>query len=139
MTYGLASEALDAAFHYVADRADALVLCDGVPASGEAAVASTAQGGCGLGAVAMSTGVGGGDYCIDAGEVSGRRLSVAAQHAVPVSGTGLASHVALVQTSEKRLLLSTRLTQPIAVVEGGVVALEGFDHEIEGPSPSGDR
>lgn len=134
MKLGVSNDAIDAALTFVADRADALVLCDGPPADGAAAMRTVSDGGCGLGAVAMSTGVGGGDYAVDDGDVPGRKLTIAAQHAIPVSTTGLASHLALVETRAQRLLLTTRLAAPIAVVEGAAVGVEGFDHEIQDPT-----
>lgn len=126
-------DALDAAFAFIADRADALTLCDGPPGDGVEAATSISRGGRALGAVAMSTGLGHGDYTVASGDVSGRKLTVAAQDAVMVSQTGLATHVALIETAAERLLLVTRLSTPVAVVEGSCVALEEFDDEIQDP------
>lgn len=81
----------------------------------------------------MSRGLGRGDYAIADGETSGRRLVVSRQDGVLIAETGVADHVALIDTNDQALLLVTALSEPVSVAAGGVVAVESFDDEIGDP------
>ncbi|MEM9956527.1 MAG: hypothetical protein ACFB0F_09345 [Neomegalonema sp.] len=125
--------ALDAAFGYIADNADLLVLCEGAPDTFADAANPKADGGRRLGSVTMAIGVGNGDFDLADGHVSGRRLMVAGQDGVAIADTGTADHVALLDATQAQLLLTTTLRDPVQVVAGDVISLDGFDDEIQDP------
>ncbi|MEO1330340.1 MAG: hypothetical protein AAFW46_11810 [Pseudomonadota bacterium] len=129
----LSHRALDAAFAYVADRADRLVLCAGAPADYEAAARPPGEGGLRLGAIEMSRGLGQGDFSVADGSASGRKLIVARQEGVPIETDGCADHVALIDQPGRALLLVTALARPLDLEAGRVVSIDAFEDEIGDP------
>lgn len=76
--------------------------------------------------------VGGGDFSIAAGDVSGRKVTIAAKAGVPVTTAGTANHVALVDTAGGRLLyVTTCPDQQLAA--GGEVNFDSWSVEIGAP------
>lgn len=98
-----------------------LMVCSGQPANfaGIAAVA--------LADVIMTAGDGNGDYTIANGDVSGRKLTVLQQSAIPIDSSGTATHVSIDDGST--LLLVTTCTSQ-ALTAGGTVTVPAFDLEI---------
>ncbi|MEO1293280.1 MAG: hypothetical protein AAFV62_10685, partial [Pseudomonadota bacterium] len=88
MAKSVSHAALDAAFSYIADRADRLVLCAGAPDSFTEATTDLGSGGKHLGGIPMAAGIGNGDYALGAGTASGRKLTVARQDGIPVAASG---------------------------------------------------
>lgn len=115
---------MDAALGIV-DNATRLVVTSAQPANfaGIAAVA--------LADVTMTAGAGNGDYVLANGDVSGRKLTVQAQSAVPIDTSGTATHVCLDDGST--LIYVTTCTSQ-ALTSGGTVDVPAFDVEIADPS-----
>lgn len=115
---------MDAALGIV-DNATRLVVCSGQPANfaGIAAVA--------LADVTMTAGAGNGDYVLANGDVSGRKLTVQAQTAVPIDTTGTATHVTL--DDGTTLLYVTTCTSQ-ALTAAGTVDVPAWDIEIADPT-----
>lgn len=73
------------------------------------------------------------DYALANGDTSGRKITVASKAAVPVSVSGTATHVALVDTVNSVLKLVT--TSPsTAVTSGGTVDVGTWKDEIQAPA-----
>lgn len=98
-----------------------MMVCSGQPANfaGIAAVA--------LADVTLTAGDGNGDYTIGNGDVSGRKLTVAQQSAIPIDSSGTATHVSI--DDGATLLLVTTCTSQ-ALTAGGTVTVPAFDLEI---------
>jgi len=115
---------MDAALGVV-DNATRLVVTSAQPANfaGIAAVA--------LADVTMTAGAGNGDYTLANGDTSGRKLTVAAQSAVPIDSSGTATHVCL--DDGTTLLYCTTCTSQ-ALTAAGTVDVPAWDIEIADPS-----
>lgn len=102
------------------------VVCSGQPANfaGIAAVA--------LADVVLTAGDGNGDYVIANGDVSGRKVTVGAQAAVPVDASGSATHVAL-DDGTTLLQVTTCTTQ--ALTSGNTVNVPAYDVEFADVTP----
>ena len=134
MVKSLSANALDAAWEYVAARANLLSLCAGAPADAAEASGLVSAGGKSLATTTLTEGAGGADFSVSQGLTSGRRLVVTAQTAVPVAETGTVDHVALIDTSAGELLAVTELTETEAVTSGDVISVKAFGGEIRDPS-----
>lgn len=106
--------------------ADMLHVCSGQPANyaGIAAVE--------LASVALTAGAGNGDYTLANGDSSGRKLTVGAQSAVSITGSGDATHVALSDGSSTLIYVTTCTTQTLT--SGGTVDVPSWDIEVADPS-----
>ncbi len=93
-------EVMDVALNDIANNGNMLHLVSQAPAA-YADVATYS-----LGAVALVTGDGNGDYTVQNGQVSGRRLTLA-QKAVPGSANGVANHAVVVDTVNQTILAIT--------------------------------
>lgn len=118
-------DVLDAALAEVA-TATRMVVASGQPANfaGIAAVA--------LADVVLTAGAGNGDYTLANGDVSGRKLTVAAQNAVPVDSTGTATHVCL--DDGTTLLQVTTCTSQV-LTAGNTVNVPAYDIEFADVTP----
>lgn len=72
------------------------------------------------------------DFALAPGDVSGRKVSVAARAEVPVVESGIADHVALVSTMSSNLLYVTTCP-PQALVAGGTVDFGSWSIELSDP------
>ncbi len=73
-----------------------------------------------------------GDFSLANGDVSGRKLVVAAKSGLTVAAAGTADHVALLDVANARLLYVT--TCPVQVLpSGGTVNIAGWTIEIGDP------
>lgn len=72
------------------------------------------------------------DFALGAGDVSGRKVTVAAKSGLPVLAGGTANHVALLDTAASRLLYVTTCPDQ-AVAPGGTVTIAGWAIEIADP------
>lgn len=133
MAKSLTSNALDAALSYVAARGDLMTLCAGAPADAAEAMSLVSAGGKALGSVSLAEGIGGGDFSIADGLVSGRRLVVGTQSAVALSETGTVDHIALVDTEFAELLIVTPVTEVQPVTSGEIISVRAFGGEIGTP------
>lgn len=134
MTKTVLDAALDAALDYIASRADLLTLCVGAPASYFEATTLTSSGGKMVTSSPLIEGSGGGDFAIEAGVPTGRRLTVAARAPLDAQVAGTVDHVALVDQDNGVLLTVTELSEPVAMVPGDVVAMKSFSQEIAAPA-----
>lgn len=75
----------------------------------------------------------GSDFSKANGDVSGRKVTVGAQSAVPIDSSGTADHVALVRTADSTLLYVTTVPSQ-ALTSGGTVDVGAWDIEIADPS-----
>lgn len=113
---------MDAALDYIAGSTvmHACTTLDATPTLAEVQAASLAD-------VAMA----GGDFTKDDGDVSGRKLTVAAKSAVDVDASGDAVDIALVDGSVVRYV--TTCTQQ-TLTQGNTVNFPAWDIEIADPS-----
>lgn len=98
-----------------------MLACSSLPS--DRATALTAA----LADVAMVTG----DFTLAAGDVSGRKVIVAAKSAVPIDSNGSATHVALIDGT--RLLYATTCTLKV-LASGDQVNIPTWDAEIQAPA-----
>ncbi len=121
MAKWVANEVLDSALAVIASATD-MVALSGQPVSFGAAMAGR------LAQASLSPS----DFVIAAGDVSGRKVTVAAKTDVSVTSGGNADHVALVDRSSNRLLYVT--TCPVqALSAGGAVNFASWAVEIGAP------
>ena len=64
----------------------------------------------------------------------GRKVTMSAISNGTVTGTGVATHYAIVDTNNSRLLVTGSLTQQQSVTSGNTFSLEGLDVGIPDPS-----
>ena len=134
MVKSLSTNALDAALDYIATRADLMTLCAGAPADAGEAAGLVGAGGKALATVALTEGAGGADFAIGDAQTNGRRLTIAAQSAVPVAEAGTIDHVALIDTTGGELLAVADLTEVQAVSAGEIISVKAFGGEILAPA-----
>jgi len=126
MAKALSDATLDATLGYIASS-NILHICSAQPANyaGIAAVS--------LADVAVTPGDGAGDFTIANGDVSGRKLTVAAQTAVTVDSTGTANHLVLALSSDSTLRAVTTFTGQ-ALTAGNTIDVAAFDIELQDPA-----
>lgn len=109
-------------------EADTLYVCSTQPTNfaGIAAVA--------LADVAVTPGVGNGDFTVSNGDTSGRKLTVAAQNSVEVDATGTAGHIVLADAANSTLLHVTTCTSQ-SLTDGNTVNIPAYDIEILDVTP----
>lgn len=120
--------ALDAALAYIADNGSRMDICATQPTTYLEATSTNS-----LGNVALTVGAGNGDYTIANGDVSGRKLTVAAQTGVSIDTSGTADHVAITDGTDT-LLLVTTLSASQSVTSGNTADVATFDQEVEDAS-----
>lgn len=117
---------IDAALNVIAGSIQE-ILCEGEPADFTDATTLKGSGGKGLAIVSTDPG----DFAIADGDVSGRKVTVAAQTGVPVTGAdGTGNHIALVSGS---VLLYVTTSPDHAVSNGGTVDIGQWDAELLDP------
>lgn len=118
----------DAALDNIADNANELCVCSQEPASYTEAHATYK-----LASVAMTVGDGNGDYTIQEGQTSGRRITVAEQANISISASGDATHVVLTDTVNQLIKqVTTCSTQ--ALTAGGTVTVPSYNWELRDPA-----
>jgi hypothetical protein len=118
----VAAEVLDAALQRVAG-ATGMFAVSGQPTSYAEALAGK------LAEAALAAG----DFLLAPGDLSGRKVTVAGKSEVSVTGSGVADHVALVDTVGSRLLYVTTCPAQ-AVSVGGTVSFDPWSVEIGAPA-----
>lgn len=68
------------------------------------------------------------------GDTSGRKVTLAAISGASVSGTGTATHYAISDTSNTRLLVTGSLSASQSVTSGNTFSLNAVDIELNDPS-----
>jgi len=115
------SDVLDGALNIV-KSATSMVALSGQPATYAAAVAGK------LCESALTTG----DFTLAAGDVSGRKVTVAAKSGLSVAAAGTADHVALLDPATSRLLYVTTCPAQ-ALPAGGTVSFAAWSVEVNTP------
>ena len=116
---------MDAAFDVI-DLADVLRVCsvlDSTPTHAEIVTATLAS-------VAITPGT---DFTKSDGDVSGRKVRVAAKAAVPITASGTAEQIALTTTSGSVVRYVTTCTSQV-LTSGGTVDIPVWDIEIGDPT-----
>lgn len=110
----------DAAHNLTKGGTTKMVLCSAQPTTYAEANATFK-----LGEVAMVTG----DYTLANGDVSGRKMTIAAKAGVPITVTGTGNHVAVIDTVATALRLVTTCPAQ-AVGSGGTADIATWKHEL---------
>lgn len=118
------NDVFDAAHNYVKDNCTKITLCSQEPTTFAEANATYA-----LADVTVDSS----DFTIADGDVSGRKLTVAAQSGVTVDTSGTSNHVALLDVANSKLLRVTTHTAQ-ALTSGNTADIAAFDFELEDAS-----
>lgn len=108
--------------NHVVNNCNEMILCDAEPADRAAAIADARA------RVTMTSG----DFSLANGDVSGRKLVVAAKTGQNVTNSGAYNHVALVSGTE--LLIVSTATETKNLNNGGTVDVVTWDYELRDPS-----
>ena len=116
---------MDAALDFVAGS-NSMIVCSAQPTTYAEATATYA-----LADVALA----GGDFTKANGDSSGRKTTVAAKNSVLIDASGTATHVALVDTGNSRLVYVTTCTsQALTANASNTVNIPAWDIEIGDPT-----
>lgn len=124
MAKSVHNDVLDTALNIIKNNCNKMTLCSQEPttyAEGNATYA--------LADVAMVSG----DFTVADGDTNGRKLTVAAKNTVPVDTTGTGNHIALLDTTNSRLLYVTTNTGQ-AVVSGNNINIGSWKLELADPT-----
>lgn len=114
---------IDVMFDYVA-QCDRMSVCSGEPANYAAISGVT------LATVNMTPNT---DYVKAAGDVSGRKTTVAAKNGVNVTGTGTATHIVLWLSTDSTMRYVTMCTSQ-ALTSGNTVNIPAWKIEVQDPT-----
>ena len=117
---------LDASLNEIKTKCTLMTVCAGEPLTFAAANVGGANF---LADVAMASG----DFIISNGDISGRKVAVAAKSGVTVVNTGTADHVALLDTVNSVLLYVTTTTA-LGLTASSSLTFGTWDVEIADPS-----
>lgn len=81
----------------------------------------------------VTPGDGNGDFTIGDGDTDGRKVTVAQQADVPIDASGDATHVALVDDTNSKLIYVTTCTLQ-SLTSGGTVTVPAWDVEVADPT-----
>ncbi len=115
-------DVIDAALNTIKNNAVRMVLLASQPASYAAAVSDK------LAEAVMASG----DFTLAAGDIDGRKVTVAAKNNQSILVSGSANHVALLDTTNSRLLYVTTCPAT-SLVQGGTVNIAAWAVEIGAP------
>lgn len=124
MAKSVHNDVLDAALAYIDANCTRITVCNAQP--------TTYTEGNSTFALADVT-VDGTDFAIADGDTSGRKVTTSAQSSVPVDTSGTATHIALLDVSNSKLLYVTTCTSQ-ALTSGNTVNLPAWDIEIADPT-----
>jgi hypothetical protein len=113
---------LDAALDYLSTNGTRYDICSAQPAN-YAGIAAVTLG---------TTTLVGGDYTKANGDVSGRKVTVAAKNGISITATGTANHVAI-SNGSNNLIYVTTLASNQSVTSGNTADIASFKVEIENP------
>lgn len=114
---------LDAMLDVIADAVDRIDICSTQPTTYAEATSTYT-----LGNVAVTLGDGGGDWTIGNGDTSGRKLTLAQQTGVSITGSGSAQHIAGTNGTDTLYFVTTCTSQ--SVTSGNTATINTFDIEI---------
>lgn len=121
-------DVLDTLLSAIADNTKRITVCSQQPTTYTEGNSTYA-----LADVTTTEGTGGGDFSIANGDTSGRKLTVAQQADVPIDASGTATHVALLDVDNSKLLAVATCTSQ-ALTSGNTVTIPAFDIEVSDPS-----
>ena len=124
MAKSIHNDVLDAALEYIESTGDEINVCSAQPTTYAEAHATYM-----LAQHTMTDA----DYTVGDGDSSGRKVAVAQQADITITNSGTATHVAITDTGESKLLLVTTCTSQ-ALTSGNTVTVPTFDDEIADPS-----
>lgn len=81
----------------------------------------------------LTPGNGNGDFTIGDGDASGRKLTVAQQGPLAIDASDTATHIAITDTANSKLLAVTTCTGQ-SLTSGGTVTVPAFDIEVADPT-----
>lgn len=116
--------AIDAMLAVIANAVDRIDICSTQPTTYTEATSTYS-----LGNVAVTLGVGGGDWTAANGDVSGRKLTLAEQTGVSIGTSGSAQHIAGTDGTSTLWFVTTCTTQ--SVTSGNTATIQTFDIEIQ--------
>lgn len=117
-------DVLDAALNHIKNNATLMVACSDEPTNYTEATSTYA-----LADVAITSS----DLTIGAGDVDGRKLTVAQKDDVQVDTSGNATHVALLDVSNQEVLLVTTCDE-VALSDTGTVDFPSWTYTIRKPT-----
>lgn len=117
------ADVLDAALNHIKANCTMQVVCSAMPTTYAEATAAYM-----LAQVAMAPG----DFGIAAGVTSGRRITVAGKTGASVINSGTATHVALVDATNSKVLLVTTIA-PQSLTAGNPLTFGSYSDEIRDP------
>lgn len=123
MAKSVHDDVLDGALNIIKNNATRMVACSAQPTTYEEANATYA-----LADVTVDSS----DFTVGNGDVSGRKVTVAQKSGVTVDATGTATHVALLDVSNEKLLYVTTCTSQ-ALTQGNTMTFNAWDIEIADP------
>lgn len=125
MAKSVHNDVLDAALNYIKTNGTRLCLCSAEPTTYTEAITTYKLADVDI----IST-----DYTGPAdGDVSGRKLAVDGQTGVAVDSNGTATHLAIVDVSNTKLLYVTTISSQV-VTAGNTATLGTWDIELEDPA-----
>jgi hypothetical protein len=74
-----------------------------------------------------------GDYTLQDGDASGRKVTISSQDSVDIVRSGTAENLYILDTGNTEILLVTSITTQ-SLTTGGKVNIPGFDDEIADPT-----
>ncbi len=122
MTKSVHDDVLDGALNIIKTNCTSMLVCNGLPTDRADALAKA------LATQAMVAG----DFTAGNGDVSGRKLAVAAKSGISVTGNGTGDHVALIDGS--RLLYANDISNPQTLTSGNTCSLGTWDIELADPA-----
>lgn len=129
MTKSVSDTVLDQTLGFLKTQIDKMVVTETAPTTYASAVAQKGAGGNMLAEVAMAST----DFTLADGDVSGRKVTVGQKAGVTVLQTGVANHVALVNTAASRLDYVTEATSQ-NLTSGNTLTFNAWDIEIADPT-----
>lgn len=124
MAKSIHDDVLDAALEYLEENGDEINVCSAQPTT--YAEAHTTYM---LAQHTLTTA----DSVVANGDSSGRKITWSQQADITITNSGTATHVAVVDTGNSKLLLVTTCTSQ-ALTSGNTVTIPTFDDEIADPS-----
>lgn len=127
----LHDDVLDALLLAVADYGDRLTVCSSQPTTFTQAASGSGNGGYMLAYVGLTPSGGGPDYTLS-NSPSGRQCQVAQQNQFTVQEDGTATHIAIVDLSDQKLLAVTTCNSQ-SLTAGGLVTTPAWNMVVNDP------
>jgi len=129
MSKWMSDDLLDLALSEIKNNATKICFCEGQPASYAEATTEKGSGGKKLASVDVNSG----DFSGPAdGDVSGRKLTVAAEEGIEIGVTGSINHIAIVDDGNSELLAVTTCVE-MSVSSAETVSMESWKIEVADP------